>query len=219
MAISFPRAFPSIARMFNGGKLELTRPQSRNDLYGLVTEVINLGDPRWLGSWTTPPLSRDDKQVWEAWKDSLRGGMNQFYGYDPMQLYPKNYPTGFAGLVIAGGSTPFTGLAVDVTATTTTTIALGQLPASFAFKVGDLVGLVQSTNRQLHRVLEDVTANGSGVATITVEPTVNTTLFTASATLNLVKPVIKMVLDQESWSNDNDLQASPISFKATQGTY
>ena len=216
MAITFPRSFPTGVKLFRTAKFDLQRVISRNVIGGLVTQQIQLADPRWSCSYATPPVNRNDAQIWKAWKDSL--ALNYFYGYDPEQPYPKAYPTGFAGLVEHGTATPFTGTAIDVTATTLSTIAVTGLPSTFPFKAGDLVGLVQSTNRQIHRVLEDVSAV-AGVVTITVEPFVKTTLFTASATLNLVKPVCKMIVEEGSWEADRDIEDQPIAFTGIQAVY
>jgi hypothetical protein len=216
MAITFPRSFPTGVKLFRTANFDLKRVIARNVIGGLNTQQIQLADPRWSCGYSTPPLNRNDAQIWKAWKDSL--ALQYFYGYDPEQPYPKNYPTGFAGLVKHGTATPLTGLDVDVTATTISTIALTGLSSTFAFKAGDLVGLVQSTNRQVHRVLEDATAS-SGVVTITVEPFVKTTLFTAAATLNLVKPVCKMFIEEGSWDAPRDIEDQPIQFTGIQAVY
>lgn len=216
MTITFPRPFPVIPRLFSDCDFDLLRFQAKNDLRGATTQVIDIADPRWQGEWTTVPVDRDTAQIWKAWKNSLQGGLNQFLGYDAERPYPKNYKTGFAGLVIAGGSTPFTGLAADVTALTTTTIALAQLPAAFAFKVGDLVGLAEGAFKAIHEVQEDVTSNGSGIVTLNVQPFVATNVFTTAATLNLVKPTAIMILDHESWEAPRNVEQQSISFRAVQ---
>lgn len=216
MTITFPRPFPVVPRLFSDCNFDVMRYQAKNDLRGSVTQVIDVADARWSGEWTTTPCDRSAAQIWKAWKNSLRGGLNQFLGYDAERPFPKTYPTGFAGLVQAGGSTPFTGTALDVTALTTTTIALALLPASFVFKVGDLIGLTEGAYVGLYEIQEDVTANGSGVATITVEPFVATNVFTAAAVGNLIKPPAIMILDHESWSAPRNIDQQPITFKAVQ---
>lgn len=218
MAISFPRDFPNVSKLFRTANFDLRESLFQNTLGGLTTQVMRSADPRWVCEYTTPPLNRADAQAWKAWKASL-AGMKYFYGYDPEQPYPKNYPGGFSGLVIAGGSTPFAGEAVPVTSLTSSTIILGSLPNAFVFKAGDLVGLVQSANRQVHRVLEDVTASSGGAATLTVEPFVKTSIFTDDATVNLIKPKVKMFLDSESWQAPRDIISSPISFRGIQAVY
>lgn len=216
MAITFPRPFPVVGKLFSDCDFNLQRFDAINHLDSGASQVLNTVDPRWHGDWTTAPVDRATAQIWKAWKDSLRGGSRHFLGYDAERPYPKNYPTGFAGLIIAGGSTPFTGLAVNVTALTTVSIALDSLPASFVFKAGDMVEIDQSTNKGLHTILEDVTANGSGVATLTVEPFVLTNVFDASATVNLVKPSCIMILDHDTWSAPRGIEAAPITFSAVQ---
>lgn len=131
-----------------------------------------------------------------AFVDRLQGGVQRVYMWDWMRAYPRSYPDGFAALPRAGGGS-FDGTA-NVTALTASTIALSTLPASFALKAGDMVGLVEGEKRGLYRIVEDVTANGSGVATVTVEPKVELTLFTDAATANFDKPVCVMTLTEEA---------------------
>jgi hypothetical protein len=85
------------------------------------------------------------------------------------------------------------------------------------FKPGDLVSVPYGTGgRTLHRVMEAVTANGSGVAVLPVEPTVPLAV-TTSATCDLVKPWCKGVIDAKSIKTKWQMgRLASVSFDAMQ---
>lgn len=176
--------------------LRLIRSVQTTPLRGGGALSVDYAPARWSTSLRTPShLDRDRVDPVRAFIDRLKGGVERVYMGDWLRKYPRTYPTGFAALTRAGGGS-FDGTA-DVTSLTASTIALATLPASFALKAGDMIGLVEGDYRSLHRIVVDATANGSGIATVTVEPAVSTTIFTASAVANFSSPVCIMALTEE----------------------
>jgi hypothetical protein len=216
MAITYPRLLPSFL-IADESRFELNEASSVSRTLGNVPLAMQLADPRWMFSISTQPLKPDQADEVAAWWETLRGGGKSFLAHDMRRNYPINYAGGVSALVRAGGGA-FDGTA-KVAAVTTNTITIGDatgfLPASFVLKAGDKIGLVSAgvTPRySVHRVVEDVTANGSGVAVASVYPFVATTRFTAGDTANMVRPLAEFVPDRDSWSRISTSAPTPISF-------
>jgi hypothetical protein len=208
MAISYPRSIPEPIRRVTFNLKHFVKGS------GMGGPVVDSRDPLWVAEYDTPPLTNLQLVEWRAWWVSLRGGIMPIYGYDPKLPYPVRYPGGVSSLTRAGGGA-FDGTAT-ITAIATRSITLGTLPAGFILTAGDKIGLIHGTRRSLHMIVESVTANGSGVATVSVEPKIPTTIFSTSSTANLVRPVCRMMVVADSWSNPTDIDAEPISFAAEQ---
>ena len=212
MAITFPRTM--LEDDFPSFEFRLEPVTTTNSLYSGKTHVQIVGPGAfWTATYQTRPHRREMRDKYKAWFDSLRGGARTFLAHDPDACFPRNYTT-FSGLTRHGGG------AFDGTAATTelaaNEIAINTLPSTFAVKAGDLVGLIQSGRYGLFRIVEDATAV-NGALTATVEPRVNTSLFTTSATVNFAKPVCEMILGNVEGQRSTNV--SPISFSGTQRIY
>ena len=175
-------------------------------------QVVTYGSAFWECLISTPDsLKSEEVLALQAWFDKLEGGLHAFLAHDEALPWPRTYPLGFAaaGLLKQDNVTPFTG-AATLSAIAARTMTITALPDDFALKVGDYVGLVQSSRYSLHRVVGDVTANASGVATaVPVVPPVNTNLFTTGAAVNLERPLAEFVPDPDTWSGDSYLRMVP----------
>lgn len=173
-------------------------------------QVVSYGSPFWECRITTPDsLKSHEVLALQAWFDKLEGGLHTFLAHDEALPWPRSYPIGFTGLVKQDNVTPFTGTAT-LSAIAARSLTITALPDNFALKVGDYVGLVQSSRYSLHRVVGDVTGNTSGVAAaVPVVPPINTTLFTTGAAVNLERPLAEFVPDPESWSGESYLRLVP----------
>lgn len=197
-----------------GVTFDLEEYMAINDLFGGETDAHEVAPRRWKADYTTRHLRDADQRAWRAFKNKQRGGLLTFYAYDPEREYPSNYPSGFGGLTRAGGGA-FDGTGT-VTALTNYGFTIATLPASFVLKEGDLIGLVQSGYRGLYEISADVTANGSGVATVAVEPEVGS-VFTTSATFNLYRPVCIMKLTD--YAAPRTVVGGVITFSGIQKLY
>ncbi len=216
MAITYPRELPVIG--MSSIRFELRRFMAQNQLAGGATDVIDLAESRWWAEFTTRPMRRRDAQAFAAWFNSLRGGLEDFLGYDMSRCFPIEYASGFAGINrAAGGAFPGT---ATVTARTGHTLSLSGLPANFQLRAGDLVGLTQTVGGVvqygLHEIQEDVTGDAGGAATLTVEPAILTNVFTTAAQANFAKPKCRMTIDQNSRSFVVQINLDPFSFSGIQ---
>lgn len=207
MAITFPRTM--ILCGVRTIDFKIARYVSTNLLYGGKTQVREQAEPRWMATFSYAPMPRTEFQALQSWLDSLRGGLRDFYAFDPLKSLPVNYrssglPGGFGG----------TG---TVSSVTVNGFTVSGLPSGFVLKAGDMVGLEEGAKRGLYRITEDAT--GASVA-LTVEPRVNTTLFSSAAVARVVRPVCVMTLDGESISDQRTAQIrNPITFSAIQKVY
>lgn len=106
---------------------------------------------------------------WKARLTSLENGKRLFYGFDKTNYYPLAYPKGawptgvsFNGISAAVNSIP-----------DAYTLTLKSLPVGYTGKVGDFVQITWGDDDQLalHQVMEDFTANGSGITgSFAIEP-------------------------------------------------
>lgn len=200
-------------------EFEIARAVSKNMLYGGLTQVREMGEPRWRATFTYAPMKRAEFQALQAWLDSLRGGMRTFLAHDALKSYPVSYRGGFGGLTRAVGGV-FDGTASVTGFAGADSFSVAALPAGFVLRAGDMVGLVQGGNRGLYRILEDVTATAGGAATLTVEPRIVPGLFTTAAQATFVRPACLMTLDPDSISASRTAMIrSPISFSGIQKVY
>lgn len=215
MAISYPRSMPY--ENFAAVNFELVRFGSTNYLYGGATQYREVANARWRGSWTTKSYARTstahrlERAAWEAWLDTLRGGSKRFLGYDAWRKHPVGYPGG-SGLGAWGGT-------ASVTAVSAFALSFSGVASGMTVRPGDLVGLVQSSKYSLHTIVEQKTASGTTLSGVAVEPAINTTLFTTSATANFIAPKCEMMLIPNSVDIAREGPASAISFSAMQVLY
>lgn len=210
MAITFPRALPPFG--MQDCDFDLERYGTTNFTEGGETDFQEFADPRWRLSCRTVPLNAIDLRRCRAWIESLQGAAKFFLGRDPGYTGPAAYPDGLSGLTRAGGGAfDGTGAIADLDAGT---IDLTQLPAGFELTEGDYVGLLESGARGLYRILEDVSADGGGAATVTVEPPVITDIFTSAATYDVLSPACIMLLTEHSAPQGSE--TSDVSFSGLQ---
>lgn len=172
---------------------------------------VQAGFPLWSARYEFERSDPDSADLWQAFFDRLRGRIRRFYAIDPTRRFPKAYRFGFTGLVRAGTSTAFTGPATSwsqsIDADGNALLTLNGLPAGLQLGVGDLVGFRWDQSgagtgnmrrRTMARAVLPATANGSGVAVVTVEPPLNTALVPSLAIAHLDSPSCVMQLVPEN---------------------
>lgn len=131
--------------------------------------------------------------------EALDGSINPFYLYDPRHLAPANDP---GGAILGASSVTIHSLNANNKA-----MSLEGLPAGYVLGVGDMLSWdygSSPTRRAWHRILEAVTANGSGV---TAEFEVRDYIRTGSSTglpVTLIKPAMKCAMISGSLKESTD---------------
>lgn len=215
MAISFPRSFPAGAA-FGAVDFKLADMSIQNTLQSGAIQTMEMGPSLWTATFTTVGLLMRDRQIWQAWEMTLRGGRT-FLAWDPEKVYPAGYGAGVLALTRAGGGS-FDGTAT-LTSVTATTVTVSALPAAYQAKAGDMLSFPWNNGHALHMIAEDVAANGSGAATFKVVPPVLTSPApSGGATVRLVQPVCVMKIKPGTFSAPASPRASmsPVSFDGVQ---
>jgi hypothetical protein len=189
----------SVGRARIGGGTSLALTETMDSVFRVDVQTI--------------PLSPSLRAAWRAWRAKLRGGLDQFSLYDVTKKAPLAYAGATASTDISGawdGTADVTSLAASGV------LGLASLPANYVLSAGDYIGLEEGGRYDLHQVATAVTANGSGVASVSVLPYLRTGIFTASAVARIFRPVGVFVLDPASWSESAGVLPSPISFSGIQ---
>jgi hypothetical protein len=212
MALTFPRDLiefggkaPFRAVSFEPQFLQVVAPTR-----GGLAQVANVGPELWRIKYETRAMNKADAAEFSAWAQSLRGGAKLFKAYHPQRALPQAYPGGFGSLTKAAGGSFAAGTgSLTAIGTTRDTITVNGLPASFALNVGDMLSYPIGDTRALHRVMEDATGNGSGVVTLTVEPTVPLAA-TTSVSVLFLKPYCHAVIDARSFEMRSDISGGSV---------
>ena len=144
------------------GLARMSWSQQRRDLafdsiFG--SQAVEVSGPRWMVSLAAPLMKEADAGAWQALLLRLAGKTNQLEVWNQMRAAPLgtmrgtmtlsgNHAQGAAALIITAGA--------------------GQ--AGTTLNAGDLLGLGSGITQQVVMVLDDATANGSGVITVNINP-------------------------------------------------
>lgn len=176
---------------------------------GRAVSAVEDSDP-YLGlTVQTGRMPLSERHPWEAWKDSLRGGLKSFLAYDISRKEPLAYPDGVSE--ITTGTWDGTGSLTDLDAHLITATSA---PSGFKMTAGDHIGLVEDGKYGVFRVTEDATATTS--IAVPVDPFVPTTVFSTAATVVFWRPKAEFILLSSTWSNPVNTEFAPISFEAVQ---
>ena len=139
-------------RMARFGLISTTQA-FRSPLNGVV-QTLELSGARWQGTWSYPPMERDQIAAWQAFLVKLRGMAGRFNGFDPKAVTPRGTATGTPA--VKGGSQTGASLITDGWTAGVT----GIMKAGDYFSVGG----------ELKMVTADANSDGSGDATLAFEP-------------------------------------------------
>lgn len=153
----------------------------------------------WQADITLKPMRRSDAEQWIAWLISLRGQYGTFYLGDPLGCNPRGTVSTNTDVNAATGS------AGDHTISCTIT-------SGETLLAGDYIQIGTTSNRTLHKVLEDVTGTGSA-QDVEIWPALRENK--SSAGVNIVNTTGKFRLasNQQNWSV-NEASIYGITFGA-----
>lgn len=117
--------------------------------------------PLWAAQMTSVPMVRDDYRKAAARIEALDGSLGAFYVYDPWGAYPIADPLG----TLLGSAAP---VIASIASIDRRLISLSALPANYPLSEGDMLAFDYGFpwQRSLHRILESVTADGSGATSL-----------------------------------------------------
>lgn len=170
-------------------------------------QVFQHPGQRWEAAVSIPPLTRDEAEQWVAFLVSLKGQVGTFMLPDPSNQTPRG----------AASSTPGTPL-VDGADQTGAELEIDGAPSSVSnyLRAGDVIQVNTASSSTFHKVLVDVTTDGTGSATLDIWPNINnahpddTTVIVSDA-----KGLFRLSENMTEWSV-NEAQVYGITFNATQ---
>jgi len=190
MAVSYPLSLPATP-LFASARFSLSANTTvfTSPLSG-VESVLERPGAKWAAEFTLPAMLRAQAAAWTAFFASLRGRRGTFYGYDPAATTPRGIATGTP--LVKGASQTGNALATDGWTTSQTGILLA----------GDYIGV----NSRLHMVVEAANSDGSGNATLAIEPALRESP-ADNAAITVSAPMVSMRLAsaQVGWDVDTAL--------------
>ncbi len=216
MALSYPLAMP--VKGVRSTQFSIERHESINQLNSGATPTTELAPPYWQARIETANIQRRTERFkkWRQFTDGARGSMKVLLLWDADLPIPQAYNT-LTGMTKAGGGA-FIGTGDVDSVTNAYARQISGLPANFVFTAGDYISFMKSGRYSLHRLVEDVTANGSGVVTVTVEPYISN-VFDAAATFNVYRACGEFLMDSKSLNTPRDLEGGTFSFTARSRAY
>lgn len=193
-----PDVFDLPALGFEQISFDLIVPRTVNRMEGRRTEARKFGTPYWQAEYRMGYQKERCVGKAEAWVRKLltRGGV--FKAYDLFRPRP-----------VEAGDVPLT-WTPDLTNISNggRTVAVSGVANSFQFREGDYIAFRMSDLVvSLHSIAADVQANGAGAVSLTIDPPLDTQIFTAAAIPIFEKPYCLMQpfdwSAPKSWSSRN----------------
>ena len=184
------------------------------DVVGVSTSPFNLKQrvfrhpgQRWEADITLPPMKREDAEQWATFLLRLRGQYGTFLLGDPSASTPRGSAATAPGTPRVNGADQ-TGDELDIDG----------IPTSGGdyLKAGDYIQLGSGATATLHKVLEDVSIDGSGEATLNLWPKVRTApADDASITVSGAQGVFRLAANEVNW-DINQATVFGITFGAVE---
>ena len=189
MAISYPRALPTHTGIREITLRAVNVTALSESVFTLRQQVFKHSGERWEAEVSLPAMKRNDAEDWIAWLLSMRGREGTFLLGDPLGATPRG----------SAGGTP----RVNGASQTGESITIGGCTASQTgwLKAGDYIQLGSGADSSLHKVLQDVSSNGAGQATIDVWPSIRTAPADDSVVVvSNAKGVFRLTSSSVDWS-------------------
>lgn len=175
MALSFPLALPTSQE-----PREITiRARSVVGLsespFTLEQQVQAMAGERWEADIVLPPMTRADAEDWIGWLTALNGQEGTFLMGDMVNTSVRGT---WAGSPLVNGAH----------AARVKSIAMDGFTAGATVKRGDWAQIGTGSSSRLYKVVQDATANGSGVLTLEIWPGLRASL-ADNASLDITSPV------------------------------
>ena len=192
MALSFPLSLAAFADrlMIETATFSLSRNDQVSGLGNGQPLNAELASPLWRVDVTTYAHKNDDAEALAALIEVLGHPGRDFYIYNPRKASPREDPGGS----ILGGATP----SIQSIATNNRQVRIQGLTGGYVLSAGDMsafeYGPSGQKRRAVHRLLETVTANGSGLTPLVeVYPHIRTGAAEGDP-VTLIKPALRAKL-------------------------
>lgn len=188
MSITYPLSLPT-----QSGIMRVR--WAANDVIGVsqspftaAQQIYRYTGQFWEADVSLPPMKRDDAEHWISFLLKLNGPYGTFLLGDPNGATARGVATG-SPLVNGGGQSGYELITDGWTASTANIL-----------RAGDYIQLASSSASRLHKVLEDVNSDASGLAILDLWPDLRSSP-SDNAAITVVNPrgVFRLFSTQASW--------------------
>ena len=191
MAISFPRELPNISEIQNTGTHSRNVIAASTSPFSLIRQVQEHQGQRWEIDFQLVVKDRANMAKWAAWLVSMEGINKTFLSGDPASQIPRGSAQDAPGTPLVDGASQ-TGDSLSIKG------APNSAPAYLL--EGDFIQLGTGSTSRMYMVLEDVSTDGSGDATITIWPNLRSSpADNAAVTVSNAKSVFSLGENVSTW--------------------
>ena len=202
---SYPLTLPTSPSNFVTSEWRIIRTVAYSEspfTYG--QQVAKYQGSVWQTTVTLPPMNRADAGAWQSFFMQLNGRFGTFLLGDP------------DGKTIQGSASTVISVNGDHSIGAFDVVVDGCTASSIEFKKGDYVQFGSGASSKLHMIVADITSDGSGNATLQIEPPLKTALSDDDVvTYSNTKAVMRMDSNELGW-NANNVSLYGISFSCTE---
>lgn len=211
--LTFPREFPLDGCFTDACTFDLV-PVQETSLSGTASlDVMGVAPSYFLGKWSTRVLSREEFGIWDAWLNSLRGGLRSFKGRPNRARWPMSRPRGFEGMLFGGVQWSGIGRLADI-GVSRDEVTIDQIPNGLLLQPGDWFSIPVGARQRIHQVMTIGTSSGNAV-TVACEPPIVPGVVTGIA-VRLDTPYCDMTLVGKPDRPKNPTRGGSISFTGHQ---
>jgi len=201
----YPLTMPTSPSNFKTSEWRIVRTTAVSmSPYDYSTATASFDGAMWQTTVSLPPMKREDAVNWQVFLMQLHGRHGTFLIGDPDA---KTIRGGLTTTINVNGSHSVGAYSIAIENADNSTVIL---------KKGDYIQFGSGATQKLHMVTADCTSNGSGQATVEIEPPLKTALADDSAIVySSTKAVMRMDDDALSW-NANEISLYGISFSCSE---
>jgi hypothetical protein len=205
MAISYPLTMPTVTGIATIEMRAINAVAYSRSPFTFSGQVHAYAGQMWQADVSLPPMRRGDAEVWLYWLVSLKGQLGTFKLGDPLGCMPR------------GSARDADTILVDGTVSSGGSIGINSAPTSRTnyLMAGDYVQIGAGINQQLFKVLQNVSTDGSGTATLDVWPNVRSSIGNAtSVKVQDTTGLFRLSSNEQSWSANQAIYG--ITFGASE---
>ena len=204
-APSYPLTMPTSPSNFRTSEWRIVRTVAvSTSPFNYSSQSADYGGAMWTTTVELPPMKRDEAYAWQVFFIQLHCRAGTFLLGDPDS---KTIRGGLNSVINVNGVHSVGAYSISVENATASTVI---------FKSGDYIQFGSGATQKLHMITADCTSNGSGQATVEIEPPLKTALANDSSIAYAnTKAVMRMDSNELSWTADQ-ISVYGISFSCSE---
>ncbi len=168
------------------------------------SQASDFGGSQWATTVKLPPMLREDAVAWQVFFMQLHGRLGTFKLGDPDA---KTIRGGLTSTINVNGAHDVGAYSIAIE---------GANASTLIFKVGDYIQFGSGATQKLHMVTANCTSNGSGQATVEIEPPLKSALANDSAIIYTnAQAIMRMDANDLTWNADK-VSLYGISFSCSE---